>query len=272
MKAEEQLKQSMQDMHLSVEAKNRILSNVLAETADTKPKKRPFYCSPVFRRVAGACAAVIVVLGIVFAVTVMRNGGLSEKDSSAPKGTSENMLAVDAQNTDSVYVFSISPQDWIEYDGTPDITYNSPDIKDSNSELAAPNGKSDYKIIGWSVSPEDRPREGENANNTTAYSVWLKEKEDRDSEDQYFQKLLTLAALERELKEKLSGKTVYVLSFEKNGDRYDATILVTGEEAVQYGYVGMEDVPSSGTRYHVVLRKNETSQMLEIDTMEEISD
>ena len=270
MKAEEQLKQSMQDMNLSVEAKNRILSNVLAETADTKPEKRPFYCSPVFRRVAGACAAVIVVLGIVFAVTVMRNGGLSEKDSSAPKGTSENVLSMDAQSTDSVYVFSISPQDRIEYDGTPDITYNSPDIKAPNSELAAPNGKTDNKIIGWSVSPEEGPKEGENANSTTAYNVWRKERE--VTEDQYFQKLLTLAALERELKEKLSGKTVYVLSFEKNGDRYDATILVTGEEAVQYGYVGMEDVPSSGTRYHVVLRRNETSQMLEIDTMEEISD
>lgn len=270
MKAEEQLKQSMQDMNLSVEAKNRILSNVLAETADTKPEKRPFYCSPVFRRVAGACAAVIVVLGIVFAVTVMRNGGLSEKDSSAPKGTSENVLAMDAQSADSVYVFSISPQDRIEYDGTPDITYNSPDIKAPNSELAAPNGKTDNKIIGWSVSPEEGPKEGENANSTTAYNVWRKGRE--VTEDQYFQKLLTLAALERELKEKLSGKTVYVLSFEKNGDRYDATILVTGEEAVQYGYVGMEDVPSSGTRYHVVLRRNETSQMLEIDTMEEISD
>ena len=57
MKAEEQLKQSMQEMHLSTEAKNRILATVVSAPAAPEQRKKPFYCSRVFTRIAGAAAA-----------------------------------------------------------------------------------------------------------------------------------------------------------------------------------------------------------------------
>lgn len=267
MKAEEQLKQSMQDMHLSTEAKNRILANVLTKTAGETQRKRPFYCSPVFLRIAGACSAIAVVLAVVLAVSL--SGGARMKDAAAPRESVASEQAASAPEQDMVYAFPVldfsdavilepgdKSQENYSYDGEKDDKVNA-------APQTIPNGA---VITGWASNTPEKKRDtltpgSENAN---LYSVfkYLQSKDVFDSKD---------IALYGIIRDNFSSGTVYVISEEERDGRHVWVILVTEEKTVSSRYVPRNDVPTEGQRYIIVAKEDPETEEITVETVEKIS-
>ena len=99
MKVEDLLKEAMGEQKLSEDARERIISGALARMPETasEPVKRPFYCSPLFRRVsAGLCAGVVLAVGF-FLILMIRSGRLADEQQA--KDSMQSALPVDSNAT-----------------------------------------------------------------------------------------------------------------------------------------------------------------------------
>ncbi|MBO4668398.1 MAG: hypothetical protein J5648_00310 [Lachnospiraceae bacterium] len=95
MKVEDLLKEAMGEQKLSEDARERIVSGALKSVSETasEPVKRPFYSSPLFRRVTkGICTGVAVAFGLFLVLTF-----LSDQLTKETKDGAQSSAMYDAE-------------------------------------------------------------------------------------------------------------------------------------------------------------------------------
>lgn len=96
MKVEDMLKEAMGEQKLSEDARERIISGALARMPETAPEpvKRPFYCSPLFRRLSiGLCAGIVLAVGF-FLILTIHSGNHSDEQQA--KDAAQSAIPVDS--------------------------------------------------------------------------------------------------------------------------------------------------------------------------------
>ena len=96
MKVEDMLKEAMGEQKLSEDARERIISGALARMPETAPEpvKRPFYCSPLFRRISvGLCACIVLAAGLFLILTIHSD---SHSDEQQAKDAAQSAIPVDS--------------------------------------------------------------------------------------------------------------------------------------------------------------------------------
>ncbi|MBO4325139.1 MAG: hypothetical protein J5845_07085 [Lachnospiraceae bacterium] len=261
MKAEEQLKQSMQEMHLSTEAKNRILANVLSAPAEPEKQKKPFYCSKVFTRLAGAAAAVILVMCAVLAVSIMSGGKKEKSDASAPYERGEDKSTEPQEYIPAFSVaFSVNGKE-TEAASTANPVYSVDNPTDMKNETPDDRDKKSNSFIGWSFNA-DSPGcyELSKSNSTCLYSVWNK----GETKEISFSTLLSLAGvLQKEMEADYPEGRCYILSVSETSGVYTVKLRFTetSEETESVYFLSENEIPAEGKDCTaVVLKDPETGQ------------
>lgn len=247
MRAEEQLKQSMQQMHLSTEAKNRILSDVLDKASKPKAKKRPFYCSAVFKSLSAAAAVILVLILIIKVSSVMKDEGLGMKGRKAEDAAETLPMTTDTSEQ-AVYVMPLKKKN------TEDAVNSS---RDPDVSLFIP----DPGVIA-SLSHDKKGDKAElNSEDKSAQSYYYKVKEPLDGEgkeDSEITLLYICAALEEYLSARFAPGKCYILSVTRTNDCYEAEVRIVEDEGeVVRSFVGLDEVPENGTDFIVTLWREE---------------
>ncbi|MBO4696246.1 MAG: hypothetical protein J5643_03060 [Lachnospiraceae bacterium] len=250
MRAEEQLKQSMQQMHLSTEAKNRILSDVLEKASEPKAAKRPFYCSAVFKSLSASAAVILAVILIVSGAAVFKDGLLSKTKSESDF----DQAPIQQLSEESEQVAYVIP---IRGEKSKGIIDFSPVTDNPNDTTIAAN-----------LGPGEKTETAKRSDGSEMYSFRIQDypglvlSKDANSESNSSDSAVSLMKLYGTLEEYLSGDypsgKCYILSVSRSGLTYRVEIRLTEEPGLNIRTtVDLKDVPQEGTDYVVTLERDE---------------
>lgn len=271
MKAEEQLKQSMQELHLSTEAKNRILATVVSAPAAPEKRKKPFYCSKVFTRIAGAAAAVIVVVCVLTAVSRMTGVTKGKDESAASAPYEQEGMRGESQTAEIMPSYTIAFSVNVKANPAVESNVYSPgDPVDSKTDVTDNTEKKHYRLFGWATEKDYYLSYQREESPGTSYYAVQKEESGNNSDISFATQISLAFALQKKMDEDYPAGTCYILSVSEALGVYTVKFRYTETVETAGVYIYSEsDIPATGRNFTAVVSKDPVTAGLKVDSIKE---